>query len=40
MRKYEQAEEHKHDGILVFVCFLGGATAGYILMNHYALFGI
>jgi hypothetical protein len=33
-------DERKYDGILVFVCFFGGAIAGYLLMNHYALLGI
>jgi len=40
MINYRNFEEHKHDGILVFFCFLGGAVAGYVLMNHYAFFGI
>lgn len=40
MLNYMNFEEHKHDGILVLLCFLGGAVAGYVLMNHYAFFGI
>jgi hypothetical protein len=40
MREYDNFEEHKHDGFLVFACFLGSALAGYLLMNHYAFFGI
>jgi len=30
----------KHEGFLIFLCFLGSALAGYVLMNHFALFGI
>ena len=40
MREYDDFQEHKHDGILIFACFLGSALAGYILMNHFALLGI
>jgi hypothetical protein len=32
--------EHKHDGFLVFVCFLGSALAGYFIMNYLAFLGI
>jgi hypothetical protein len=32
-------QESKYDGILVFVCFFGGAIAGYLLVNHTAIFG-
>jgi len=35
----DEIGEHKHDGVLIFLSFLGSAMAGYILMNHYALFG-
>jgi hypothetical protein len=40
MPLYDGFEEHKHDGLLIFVCFFGSAIAGYILMNHHALLGI
>jgi len=40
MAKHQEFEEHKHDGLLLFVCFFGSALAGYLLMNHYALVGI
>jgi hypothetical protein len=40
MREYDNFEEHKHEGLLVFACFLGCALAGYLLMNHYAFLGI
>jgi hypothetical protein len=40
MSEYDHFEEHKHDGFLIFACFLGSALAGYVLMNHFALFGI
>ena len=40
MGEYDNFGEHKHDGFLVFACFLGSALAGYLLMNHYAFFGI
>jgi hypothetical protein len=33
-------EDHKYDGVLVLLCFLGGALAGYLLMHHAALLGI
>jgi hypothetical protein len=33
-------EERKYDGILVFVCFFGGALAAYLLMHHSAIFGL
>jgi hypothetical protein len=40
MHEHDSFEEHKHDGFLIFACFLCSALAGYIVMNHYALFGI
>jgi len=40
MREHDQFEEHKHDGFLVFACFLSSALVGYIIMNHFALLGI
>jgi len=40
MKEYENFEEHKHDGFLIFACFLGSALVGYILMNYHVLLGI
>ena len=40
MKDYDSFEEHKHDGFLIFACFLGSALVGYLLMNHFALLGI
>jgi hypothetical protein len=33
-------QEGKYDGILVFLCFFGGAIAGYLLVNYSAIFAI
>jgi hypothetical protein len=33
-------QEGKYDGIWVFLCFFGGAIAGYLLVNHAAVLGI
>jgi len=30
----------KHEGFLIFVCFFGSALVGYVLMNHFAIFGV
>jgi hypothetical protein len=38
--KESEFVEHKHDGALVFLCFLGGSILGYFVMNHFAFFGI
>jgi hypothetical protein len=32
--------EHKHDGLMVFACFLGSSLAGYALMHYLAFLGI
>ncbi|MCW3999424.1 MAG: hypothetical protein NWE93_04220 [Candidatus Bathyarchaeota archaeon] len=32
--------EHKHDDLIVLLCFLGGALAGFVFMHHTAIFGI
>jgi hypothetical protein len=40
MRENDPFEEHKHDGFLIFACFLGSALVGYVIMNHFALLGI
>ncbi|MGD6932827.1 MAG: hypothetical protein ACQCN5_01305 [Candidatus Bathyarchaeia archaeon] len=31
--------EHKYDGFLIFLCFLGSSLVGYVIMNHLALLG-
>ncbi|MGD6805544.1 MAG: hypothetical protein ACQCN4_01095 [Candidatus Bathyarchaeia archaeon] len=33
-------DDSKYDKIFIFICFLGGALASYILLNHAALLGI
>ena len=40
MNKTDSFEEHNHDGFIIFACFIGSALAGYLVMNHYALFGV
>jgi hypothetical protein len=42
MARYDESEfvEHKHDGLLIFLCFLGSSLVGYFVMNHFAFFGI
>jgi hypothetical protein len=40
MDNYDSFKDHKHDGLLIFICFLGSALAGYLIMNHFALLGI
>jgi len=40
MLNYGSSEEHKSDGILVFVYFFGGAIVSYLLLNHTIIFGV
>ncbi|MGB9842185.1 MAG: hypothetical protein ACPLKZ_05605 [Candidatus Bathyarchaeales archaeon] len=39
-RKSEELKEpHKHEGFLLFLCFLSSALIGYILTHYFAIFG-
>jgi len=42
MARYDESEfvEHKHEGLLVFLSFIGGSLLGYFVMHHFAFFGI
>ncbi|MCX8153258.1 MAG: hypothetical protein N3E52_02360 [Candidatus Bathyarchaeota archaeon] len=35
----ELEEPHKHEGFLLFTCFLAAAILGYFLTHYFALFG-
>ena len=41
LKKHEEFEEpHKHEQLLMFLCFLATALIGYVLTNHVALLGV
>jgi len=41
MTDYEnEFHEHKHEGLLIFLCFLGSSLAGYAITHYIGLLGI